>query len=199
MKIQLPPWTRVYGTLVRYAPFVAVLALAVFLPHRVASLPVLGLAFAGAIIDSTLQFCNATALSTAATGLALVGNVIDLTVARNVGNGRPLFLVITVTTAPTSAGAAPVQFILASGAVAAVPVDGSATQHYASAAIPKATLVVGYQLIVPLPLELPAYQEFLAIQQNVGTAALTAGAITAELVLDPPQSKTYPQSARITL
>lgn len=192
--------TRALGALVRYAPFLAVAALALFLPHTVASIPVVGLAFAGAIIDTSLQFANQTALSTAATGLALVGNVIDLTVARNIANGKPLYLVITVTTAVTSAGAATVQFLLTSGAVAAIPVDGSATQHYASAAIPKATLVAGYQIVVPLPLESPAYQEFLGIQQNVGAAALTAGAITAELTLDPPgPAKTYPQSAHITL
>lgn len=200
MKLSLTPLVRAVGALVRYAPFVAVALLALVLPHTVASLPVLGLAFAGAIIDSSLQFCNQTALSTAATGLALVGNVIDLTVARNVANGRQLYLVITVTTAVTSAGAATVAFLLASDAVAAIHVDGSATQHYSSFAIPKATLVAGYQLVVPLPLESPAYQRFLGILQNVGTAALTAGAITAELTLDPPgPSKSYPQSANITL
>lgn len=197
MKLNLTPLVRAYGALERYLPFLAVAALAVLLPHHVASIPMLGLAFAGAIIDSTLQFCNATALSTAATGLALVGNVIDLTSARNVAAGRPLYLVITVTTAVTSAGAATVSFLLASDSIAAIHVDGSATQHYASFAIPKATLVAGYQLVVPLPLESPAYQEFVGILQNVGTAALTAGAITAELVLDPPVNKTYPQSSKI--
>lgn len=200
MKIKLSPWVHAYRTLVRYAPFVLVLALVAFLPHHTSSIPVVGLAFAGAIIDSTLQFCNATALSTVGTGIANVGNVVDLSVARNIGNGRPLYLVITVTTAPTSAGAATVQFLLVSDGQAAIATDGSATQHYASAAIPKATLVVGYQLVVPLPLRLPDYEEFLAVQQNVGTAALTAGAITAEIVLDPPgPAKTYPQSANITL
>ena len=187
------------GKVSRYAPFLVVLALAVLLPHHAGTIPVLGLAFAGAILDSTLAFCNATALSTAATGLALVGNVVDLSTARNIANGRQLYLVLTVTTAVTSGGAATVQFILASDSIAAIHTDGSATQHYATAAIGKAALVAGYQVVVPLPLELPAYLEFLGILQNVGTAALTAGAISAELVLDPPQWKTYPQSARVTL
>lgn len=192
--------SRAVGTLVRYAPFLAVLALVAFLPHAVSSLPVVGLAFAGAVIDSSLQFCNQTALSTAATGIANVGNVIDLAVARNIGNGDVVYLVISVTTAVTSAGAATVSFILASDSVAAIHTDGTEVQHAQTYAIPKALLVPGYQLVIPVPLRSPDYKEFLGIQQNVGTAALTAGAISAELMTDPPgPALTYPQSPNITL
>lgn len=194
MKIQLSPWARAYGALVRYAPFLAVIALAFALPHRASAIPALGLAFAGAIMDSTLEFCDAVALNTGAAGTYLIGNVVDLTKARGIANGRQLFLVINVDTAVTSGGAATVQFILASDAQAAIATDGSATQHYASAAIPKATLVAGYQQVIPLPLEAPAYEEFLGILQVTGTAALTAGKINAYLTLDPPQWKAYPNS-----
>ena len=145
------------------------------------------------IKDARAEFCAATALSTAATGLALVGNVLDQMIAKDAGEGRPLYLVIQVTTAVTSAGAATVQFEFVSDSVAALHVDGSAQVHWASAIIPKASLVAGYELITPLPWGSGVtYKEFLGIEQNVGTAALTAGAINAFLTLDPALSPTYP-------
>lgn len=190
---------RVWRALDRYWLVAAVLVAAIALPHVPSSIPLLGLGFAGMIIDTSLQFCNATALSTAGTGLALVGNVIDLTTARDIAAGRPLYLVISVTQAATSAGAPTIQLQLASDSIAAIHTDGSANQHWESETVLKAAFIPGLQFIVPLPLEFPNYGEFLGILQNIGVAALTAGAITAELVLDPPLPKTYPQSARITL
>lgn len=194
MKLNITPMASAFGALRRYGLFLAVLALALFLPHSPDSIPAIGLAFVGAIMDSTVEFCDATALNTGAAGTYLVGNVVDLVKVRDIGNGRPMYLVINVDTAVTSGGAATVQFILASDAQAAIAVDGSATQHYLTAAIPKATLVAGYQLVIPVPLEKPAYEEFLGILQVTGTAALTAGKINAYLTLDPPQWKAYPNS-----
>lgn len=149
------------------------------------------------ILDSLGEFADATALSVAATGRALVGNVINLglppqgTVGRDIGNGKVVFLVISVDTAVTSAGAATVSFELSSDAQAAIAVDTTETIHWASAAIPKATLIAGYQIAIPLPPELPAYEQFLGVVQNVGTAALTAGKINAFLTLDPAIAKSY--------
>ena len=71
------------------------------------------------ILDERNEFADATALSTAATGLALVGDVIDLgTDGINEVDGIELF--ITVDTAVTSAGSATVEFQLASDAQAAI-------------------------------------------------------------------------------
>lgn len=143
-----------------------------------------------AILDERTEFADATALSTAGTGRALVGDVIDSSVARNVANGRPLYLVIQVTTAVTSAGAATVSFEFVSDAQAAIAVDGTASMHFASAAIPKATLVAGYKaVVIALPLEGVAYERYLGVIANVGTAALTAGAINAFLTTDPNRWK----------
>ena len=76
-------------------------------------------------IDERNEFADATALSTAGTGRALVGDVIDLEVARDIGNGQVVYLVIQVTTAVTSAGAATVSFELATDAAAAIATYGS--------------------------------------------------------------------------
>jgi hypothetical protein len=147
------------------------------------------------ILDELTEFCDATALSTAATGRALVGDVIPLTVARDIGAAKPLYLVIQVDTTVTSAGAATVSFELSSDAQAAIAVDGTETIHFATAAIPKATLVAGYVVaIVALPMENPAYETFLGIVQNVGTAALTAGKINAFLTDAPAKYKAYPDA-----
>lgn len=151
-----------------------------------------------AVLDSLGEFADATALSTAGTGLALVGNVINLgapptgSVFRDIGNGRPVYLVVTIDTAVTSGGAANVSVSLVSDAQAAIATDGSATVHATSASIAKATLVAGYVLfIIALPWEGPPYEQFLGILQNVATTALTAGKINAYLTLDPPAWKAY--------
>src|SRR5690349_7743736 len=78
---------------------------ALFLPHA-SALGMMGFAGVGMIMDSRAEFASKTALSTAGIGLALVGNVMDTTVIRDLGNGRPVYLVITVDTTVTSAGAA---------------------------------------------------------------------------------------------
>lgn len=149
------------------------------------------------ILDSLLEFADAVALSTAGTGRALVGDVVDLgappsgTVFRDIGNGKQLYLVISVDTAVTSAGAATVSFELSSDAQAAIAVDASETIHFATVAIPKATLVAGYQLVIPIPWESPLYERYLGIVQNVGVAALTAGKINAFITANPASWKAY--------
>lgn len=141
------------------------------------------------ILDERNEFADATALSTAATGLALVGDVIDLgTDGINEVDGIDLF--VTVDTAVTSAGSATVEFQLVSDAQAAIAVDGSATVHYKSAAVPKATLVAGYT-VVNVKLPKGQYERYLGILQNVGTAALTAGKVNAGLTPLEPSWKAF--------
>lgn len=146
------------------------------------------------ILDEYNEFADATSMSTAATGRALVGDVIDLGSAptlKDIGNGEPLYLVLQVDTSFTSGGAATVSFELASDAAAAIATDGSASVHFATAAIPVATLVAGYvAAIVALPMG--SYERYLGILQNVGTAALTAGKLNAFLTADPSKWTALP-------
>lgn len=154
----------------------------------------------GMIIDDRLEFADAAALSTAGTGLALVGDVVNLSVASTSGGGgigyleKPLYLVISVDTAVTSAGAATVQFVLASDAQAAIAVDGTATEHFRTVAFAKTTLVAGYMFAMPVPPPPPNYEQYLGILQNVGVAALTAGKINAFLTTTPPVWAPRPDS-----
>lgn len=138
------------------------------------------------ILDELLEFCDAEALDTSGTGTDLEGDVIDLGAnGEQVGDGEPMYCVIQVTTAVTSAGAATVQFQLASDAAAAIATDGSATVHGQTEAIAKADLVAGYTRIIPLPPGAGnAYERYLGVLVTVGTAALTAGAINCFITKD---------------
>lgn len=141
------------------------------------------------ILDELGEFCDATALNTGAAASYLIGDVVDLG-TDGVNDVEGMYLVIDVDTAVTSAGSATVQFHLASDAQAAIAVDGSATYHFSTAAIPKATLVAGYNAIkVALPKG--TYERYLGVLQTTGTAALTAGKVNAFLTKNPVTWKAF--------
>lgn len=140
------------------------------------------------ILDELLEFADAVALNTGAAGTYLIGDVVDLgTNTRPIYDIENLYLVINVDTAVTSGGAGTYQFTLASDAQAAIATDGSATVHWQSAAIPKATLVAGYTIAaIPLPLgNAPIYERYLGILQTTAVAAATAGKVNAFLTSQP--------------
>lgn len=142
------------------------------------------------IFDERTEFCDAQALNTGAAGSYLIGDVVD-TGGDGLNDVEGLYLVINVDTAVTSAGSATVQFHLASDAQAAIATDGSATYHWSSPAIPKATLIAGYYAA---KVELPkgTYERYIGILQTTGTAALTAGKVNAFLTNDPGSWKAFP-------
>lgn len=143
------------------------------------------------ILDERNEFCDATALNTGAAGSYLVGDVIDLgATSSDIGNGEPMYLVIQVDTAAASAGAATGQFHLCSDAQAAIAVDGSATYHFSTSAIPVASLVAGYRVAV-VALPHGTYERYLGVVQTTGTAAFTAGNISAFLTHDVAKWKAY--------
>lgn len=145
------------------------------------------------LIDRLTQFCNATAADTGGTGLALIGDQIDLESARDIGAGKPIYLVIQVTTAFDSANdTATVSFVLASDASAAIADDGSASVHLQTPALLVTALVAGYRQVFAVPQEGVAYERYVGLLQNVGVQALTAGAISAFLTLTPPRWEAQP-------
>src|SRR3546814_10781320 len=90
------------------------------------------------IMDERNEFANATSVAALA-GTALIGDVIDLQGLGpasagvgnpgDIGNGQPLYLVVTVDTGIVAAGAGTISFTLASDAQAAIATDGNATEH----------------------------------------------------------------------
>lgn len=137
------------------------------------------------ILDSLNTFCDAVALNLGLAGTYLIGSQVDqLKTTALPGNSDSLYFVAEVQTTCTSAGAATLQLELASDATAAIATDGSATNHFLSAAIPVATLVAGYRICA---VELPRgnYERFLGVLQITGTAAFTAGKVNCYLTNDP--------------
>lgn len=148
------------------------------------------------ILDERLEFCDATALNTGAAGSYLLGDVIDLGAAApgDIGQGEPLYLVITVDTLPTSGGSATANFTLASDAQAAIATDGSATVHATTGAQTIANLAAGKKFVLAVPMEGNVYERYLGILQTTAVAAFTAGKINAFLTLDPTGNKAYPDA-----
>lgn len=148
------------------------------------------------ILDEYGEFCDATALNTGGAASYLIGDVIDLgavTGNRNIGEGEDVYLVIQVDTTATSGGAATGAFHLASDAQAAIAVDGSASYHFSTSAIPVATLVAGYE-IACVRLPSGSYERYLGILQTTAVAAFTAGKVNAFLTKSPNKYRSYPDA-----
>ena len=146
------------------------------------------------ILDERSEFTDALDVSST-TGTTLEGDVIDLTVARDIGQGQPIYLVIQVTTLFASGGSATVNFRLRSDGVAAIHATTS-TAHVETGAIAFASLTLGAQFVLPLPSEGLAYERFLGVQVVTATATTTAGSVNMFLTTEPSKQPTtsYPDA-----
>ena len=152
------------------------------------------------IFDERTEFADATSVAGAA-GTALIGDVIDLEVVRDVGQGQPVYLVITCATSIITGGAAgTITFALVSDDAAAIATDGSATVHFQTKAFVTDDdtlneLDAGATIaVVALPLEGAAYERYLGILATIATTTVTAGAINAFLTVDPTGWKAHPDA-----
>ena len=141
------------------------------------------------ILDERTEFCDATALNTGAAGSYLIGDVVDLGVARDLGGDMAAYLVLTVDTAATSGGSATGQFNLVTDDNAGL---SSPTVLASSRAWPVASMTAGTVLMaIQLPLEGTLYERYIGIQQVTGTAAFTAGKVNAFITEDVARWKAY--------
>lgn len=151
------------------------------------------------ILDERTEFCDATSVAlTAGANAQNIGDIIDLGVARDIGNGEPLYLVISVDTSIITGGAAgTISFLLVSDSTSTIATDGSQTIHFESRSFVTdddalndldagATAVV-----VALPWEGRVYERYLGVQARVLTTSTTAGAVSAFLTKDPARWKSY--------
>ena len=150
------------------------------------------------ILDERNEFADAVAVPTGGAATTLVGDVIDTgAVARDLGQGKPLYLVIQVDTA--IAGGTAIQFVLASDSTEAISTDGTESRHFLSDVFAVADLVAGFQIVVALPMgdvaaSVTPYERYLGILV-VGTGTQTSGNINAFLTLDPAGWRSYPDAA----
>lgn len=150
-------------------------------------------------LDERLEFADAVSVAAAA-GTALIGDVVDLQVARDIGRGSPIYFVITTDTEIITAGSAgTVKFQLVSDAQAAIAVDGTATVHIDTgtfvtddAAANSAQLNAGGVIFAgPIPAEGAVYERFLGVLCVTATTTTTAGKINAFLTMEPSLWKAY--------
>lgn len=153
------------------------------------------------ITDKRTEFADAVSVAAVA-GTINVGDQIDLSVIQDIGNGHPVYLVITCDTGIITAGAAgTIQFRLVSDATASIATNGTATVHWTSKAFVTDDdalneLDAGETIaVVALPLDgSAAYEQFLGIQAVIATTEVTAGKINAFLTLDPKGWKAFPNA-----
>jgi hypothetical protein len=147
------------------------------------------------ILDELNEFADATSVIATATTETILGDVIDLGATptlRDLGAGEPLYLVIQIdTSVAASGGAANVTFKLKSDSTANLAT--SATTHWTSGAIAKATLVAGYALVIALPLGV-TYERYLGVTFTADTNDTTAGKANAFLTRDVAQYTAYPDA-----
>lgn len=141
---------------------------------------------------------NTFADDLALTATAVATNVIDLSstnLLKDLGTGKPLYLVFLVTTVLDSAGeAATLTISLESDDNTSL---SSATTHWSSSAIAEASLVAGYKKIVPLPVE-KTYQQYLGVRFTVGTENFTSGNVSAFITDNPGQMNLYADNITIS-
>lgn len=150
------------------------------------------------ILDKRTEFADAVSVvGTAGTSIN-VGSQIDSSVARDLGAGQPVYLVITVDTSIITAGVAgAISFSLVSDDSASIATNGAQTVHYTSKAFVTDDAALNeldsgeLAVAVALPMEGVAYERYLGVQANIVTTDTTAGAISAFLTMDVAKWKAY--------
>ncbi len=139
------------------------------------------------IIDKLLQVSNEQVVTVTAAST----DVIDFgQLNPNSGMGQNTTVAITVDEVAAAAGAATVTFSVQDSA------DNSSFADVAvTAAIGKATLVAGAQVLIPMPV---AHRRYVRAYYTVATGPLTTGKFSAQIVSGVQANRAYPDSAKIS-
>ena len=148
------------------------------------------------ILDKRNEFCDSVALNTGAAGTYVIGNQIDLGVARDLGGDQSLYLVVLAAVGIAAGSAGTVAFQLVSAdneALTTNPVVHAQSNTFVTGAgTGTTTLKAGTSLLaIQLPQEGTEYKRYVGIRQVTGTAAVTAGAVDAFLTPDVARWKAY--------
>lgn len=151
------------------------------------------------ILDKRNEFCDAVSLNTGAAGTYNIGDIIDLSVARDLGGDMALYLVVTVDTGITTAGSAgTVAFQLVSDGTDTISTTTQSVHAVSKAWTTGSSAIAAGTVLfaVQLPMEGTAYERYLAVQQVTGTTALNAGKVNAFLTTDVARWKAYDSPAQ---
>lgn len=165
---------RLSPRLEMFAVVAILVAVAILLPHTAGSIPLVGLGFAGAIMDAQCVLSDVQALTV---GTTVSTNPYDTAAAaNNFGAGEPMAFAISVdVTAVVSGGDETYTFEIIESAASAL----SAPTILAQVAIPRATLVAGYKFAIPFPPHLKSKRWIGA--QYVLTGAASAISVSTDI------------------
>lgn len=148
------------------------------------------------ILDDRAELGTALALNTGAPGTYNLGDTIDLQGPPTITGGNSTrslpgaFLVVMVSTAATSGGAATLQLRLVSDD-SSTPSTSAATVHAMSGPIPLAALAAGRMAWCVSVDGLPNCRRYLGLQQITGGAAFTGGAVSMFFTDSPSLPRSY--------
>jgi len=153
------------------------------------------------IIDSRTEFADAVSVANAAATIN-VGNQIDSSVVRDLGQGQPVYLIMTVDTEIITGGAAgTIQFRLVSDDSASISTTAASVHAISPQYVTDGTDANDAELKagqvpwhITLPVEGEQYEQFLGIQAIIGTTTTTAGNVSCWLSLDPYGWKAVPDA-----
>lgn len=143
------------------------------------------------ILDAHNEFSD----SQAVTSTAISTNVLDLgpvadNVLRDIGQGEPVWLVVTTDVAATDSGSdATLTVSLESDSTANLAT--SATVHFTTGAMAFAAFSPAGTVLTAVRLPAGNYEQYLGVRFTVASGPLTAGTFSAFLVRDPNLFRTY--------
>jgi hypothetical protein len=142
------------------------------------------------IVDAQLQFSAAQAITAAAAST----NYIDVGIARNVGVGENLFIVVTVDTAFTDASSDSTLTVALEGdSTTTFTPDGSQTLF----TIP-ALAAAGAMYIARINPDFAANYRYMQLKYTPNNGNLTTGAVTANIVKDVQKYTSYAKGYSIS-
>lgn len=125
----------------------------------------------------------------AVTATAVSANTIDLSVAREIGEGRDLYFVFTVTEVFATLTSLTFQVVTDDNASLSSPTVVAATGAITLAG---GGLAAGQQHVVRIPAQIASKGErYLGAQYTVGGSSATTGKVTADIVLDIQDGKKF--------
>lgn len=140
------------------------------------------------ILDERTEFLDAFTIPAA--GTAIVGDVIDTGIARDLGNGRDIWWYVSADVAGAGGTSIAVNLVTDDNAALATPTVIASSGTIALASMTPAGKML---YMIPLPVEGVPYERYLGIQL-VTTGVFSAGAISSGLTLDPKGWKAYPDA-----